>query len=119
MGTCYHHAVSSARRFGGETEEYIDIHLWFDEPKNHLGDFRHRALRHHTLGIRDCLEKFGESMTISTGKIVPIRLVAEQHMIEDFGRIPSVQDWLNCIKPEAWMARHARPLSKILYEATA
>jgi hypothetical protein len=114
LANCYHHAVSSARKYGGEPEEWIDIHLWFDEPKGHVGDFRQRALRHHTFGITEALERFGETRMISTGKIVPVRFICEQHMIEDFGRIPSVQDWLSCLRPEAWMARHARPLSREL-----
>lgn len=114
MAACWHHAVSSARRFGGEPEEFVDIHLWFDEPKNHLGDFRSRALRHHTMGISEALGIFGESRELSTGKIIPVRLVCEQHMIEDFGQIPSVQDWLTCLQPQPWMSRHARKLSRDL-----
>ena len=45
------HAQSSARKFGGRAEDYLPIHNWFDESKAFLGDFRHRALRHHAEGI--------------------------------------------------------------------
>lgn len=119
MSACYTHAVSSTRRWGGEPEDYIAIHLWFDETKNHIGDFRHRALRHHTLGIKEALGVFGESLTLSTGRVIPTRWVCEQHMIEDFGYIPTVQDWLQQIQPQPWMARGARQLSRELEPTSA
>ena len=28
------HAKSSVKKFGGEVEDYIDIHNWFDETKS-------------------------------------------------------------------------------------
>ena len=43
------HAQSSAHKFGGRPEDYLNIHNWFDESKSFLGDFRHRALRHHAV----------------------------------------------------------------------
>ena len=81
----------------------MEIHQWFDETKNYYGDLRHRALRHHTLGIQQCEEKFGVYIYNSDGKKVITRSIAEQHIREDLGFIPSVQDWLKCIKPELWM----------------
>ena len=44
----YYHTISSKRRWGGNEEDYVDLHSWFDEPKSHFGDIRHRALRHHS-----------------------------------------------------------------------
>jgi hypothetical protein len=32
-----------------------------------------------------------------------VRFVGEQHVLEDLGRIPTVQDWLMKIRPESWM----------------
>ena len=47
MGHCYHHALSSARKWGGTAEDYLALHQWFDEPSKLItADFRHRALRH-------------------------------------------------------------------------
>ena len=117
MAACYTHALSSTKSWGGEIDDYLPIHLWFDDPKNHLGDFRQRALRHHTLGIQECLTVFGEALTLSTGRVIPTRWVCEQHLIEDFGRIPTVQDWLENLQPQPWMARGARRLSTELDEA--
>jgi hypothetical protein len=113
MASAYHHAISSARRFGGEPADYQAIHDWLDETKAHLGDFRHRALRHHTLGIFWAEERFGTTITNSRGAHVPVRLVAEQHIVEDFGKLPTVQDWLTAIAPAAWMNR-PRKLSREL-----
>ena len=47
MGHCYHHALSSARKWGGAAEAYLPLHQWFDESKEIIADFRQRALRHH------------------------------------------------------------------------
>ncbi|HEV2221822.1 MAG TPA: hypothetical protein VGR84_02360 [Candidatus Acidoferrales bacterium] len=97
------HAQSSTKRFGGKPEDYLPIHKWFDESKAFLADFRHRALRHHAEGIFLCEEIFGLSITNSEGKEIPVRYIGEQHVNEDLGRIPTVQDWLTQIKPERWM----------------
>lgn len=101
----YHHAVSSARRWGGRPEDYQPIHDWFDESKAFLPDFRHRALRHHAEGIFLCERVFGTTVTNSDGRAVPVRWVGEQHVKEDLGRIPTACDWLRAIKPEPWMMR--------------
>ena len=50
------------------------------------------------------LEKLsGTTITPSTGRVPPVRFVGEQHVLEDLGRIPTVQDWLLRIPPESWM----------------
>lgn len=57
------HAKSSARKYGGKPGDYLAIHNWFDESKSHMGDVRHRALRHHAEGIFLCEKLFGVSIT--------------------------------------------------------
>ena len=103
MAHPYHHALKSVKKFGGRVEDYLDIHNWFDATKAHYGDFRHRALRHHTFGIFQCEEKFGVTIVTSDGKTVPVRLVAEQHVNDDCGFIPTVDDWLQNIIRQPWM----------------
>jgi hypothetical protein len=110
MAHPYHHALSSVRKWGGKVEDYLAVHNWFDESKAFLGDFRHRALRHHAEGIFLCEAIFGTSITTSEGRVVPVRWVGEQHVKEDLGRIPAASDWLRCIRPEPWMG-HGRKLS--------
>ena len=105
MAHPYDHARSSARRFGGIPEDYVQIHEWFDSTKAHLSDFRHRALRHHSAGIREAAQHFGVFyLRPSDGKSVRTTLIGEQHVREDLGRIPTVADWLRCIRPELWMS---------------
>jgi hypothetical protein len=104
MAHSYHHAVNSARKYGGKPEDYVRLHNWFDETKEHYADFRHRALRHHSLGIFEAEKEFGITITNSDGKQIPVRLIGEQHIKEDCGFIPTVQDWLKHIKAEKWMS---------------
>jgi len=113
MSHPYHHSVSSAKRYGGKAEDYLDIHSWFDASKEMYADFRHRALRHHTQGIFEAERVFGVTITNSAGKEIPTRLIGEQHCIEDCGFIPTVEDWLSRIEPERWMNSPVK-LSKIL-----
>ena len=47
MAHPYHHSLSSVKKWGGTVEDYVRIHSWFDESKQIIADFRHRALRHH------------------------------------------------------------------------
>jgi hypothetical protein len=104
----YHHAISSAKRHGGLPEDYLEVHQWFDVSKEHFPDFRHRCLRHHSLGIFECERVFGVNITNSAGKKIPTRVLGEQHVREDCGgRVPSVGDWLMHIRPKPWMGRVA------------
>jgi hypothetical protein len=105
MAHAYHHAVSSARRFGGVPADYQAIHDWLDGRKQIVADFRHRALRHHAEGCFAAEALFGTTISNSAGKPVPVRLIAEQHILEDLGRIPSFADWVRCIRAEPWMGR--------------
>ena len=73
-----------------------------------MADFRHRALRHHTAGILMLENIFGSTVTLSTGRKLPVRFIGEQHVREDLGRIPTVQDWLRKIQPESWMLGKGR-----------
>jgi hypothetical protein len=97
------HAENSARKFGGKTEDYLAIHNWFDESKAFFPDFRHRALRHHTEGIFTAEKLFGIAIVNSDGRQIPVRYIGEQHIRENLGRIPTVQDWVLQIEPQRWM----------------
>lgn len=108
--TPYHHALSSAARHGGQWEDYLPLHQWFDETKGYFPDVRHRALRHHAEGIFLAERIFGVTLVNSAGRRVPVRLVAEQHVKEDLGRIPTAQDWLCRLQPAAWMLVRSRAL---------
>jgi riboflavin synthase len=109
------------------------IHNWFDETKGHMPDFRHRALRHHAEGIQLCVKIFGDYVWLygddgdpityvesSSGevkhKFVPTLWVAEQHVREDHGRIPTAADWLRNLRAEPWMSQEAKRSPELMGE---
>ncbi len=99
------HSISSAKLHGGKFTDYIKYHEWYDSTKAHFPDMRHRALRHHTEGIFLAEQIFGPYITNSDGKMVPTRTLGEQHVMEDLGRVPTVQDWLSNMQMKPWMMR--------------
>lgn len=103
------HSKSSVKKFGGKPEDYIKIHLWFDETKAWLGSSLHRLFRHHSEGIFEAEKIFGKSFTNSDGKTVYTRYVGEQHVKEDCNNyIPSAKEWLVEItnkKKPLWMMK--------------
>ena len=103
MAHPFHHAESSARRYGGCAEDYQHIHDWFDASKAHYALPQHRALRHHTAGIFDAEALFGPTLTNSAGRVIPTRWIGEQHVREDCRCIPSLADWFGAIKMQPWM----------------
>ncbi|RMH32082.1 MAG: hypothetical protein D6690_14620 [Nitrospirae bacterium] len=108
-----YHAKRSAAKWGGVAEDYLPIHEWLDATKELFPDCRHRALRHHSHGIFEAERLFGRSITTSTGKLVPVREIAELHIKEDCGGfIPSVSDWLSQMRIQVWMNRGYRELIK-------
>jgi hypothetical protein len=68
MAHCYYHALSSVRKWGGTSDDYLALHQWFDESKAIFADPRHRALRHHAEGIFMLETLFGATITNSDGK---------------------------------------------------
>jgi hypothetical protein len=97
--------------WGGEPEDYLPVHQWFDASKAALADPRHRALRHHAFGIAEAISVFGPMIVTSTGREVPTRWIGEQHVREDFGHIPTVEQFLRHMPVEPWMHKGARKLS--------
>jgi hypothetical protein len=107
MAHPYDHARSSVNKWGGQIEDYLDIHNWFDATKSWLGDSRHRLFRHHSEGIFECEKVFGTHITNSDGKRVMVRYIGEQHVKEDCnGYIPSAKEWItNLDNPPLWMLK--------------
>jgi hypothetical protein len=100
------HAESSARRFGGKPEDYIEIHNLLDKSKGTVADSRHRALTHTSWFLSEILELvFGVTIKNSNDRIISVRDIGEQHVLEDFGNrfIPSAQDYLQEIEMKEWM----------------
>ena len=76
-----------------------------DASKAIIADPRHRALRHHAEGIFALEHEYGQTICNSDGRDVPVRLIGEQHVMEDLGFIPSFADWAALIAPAAWVTR--------------
>lgn len=98
------HANISVKKFGGVPSDYMKIHEFIDSSKSSLADVRHRSMLHSSWGIYIVSQVFGDLMTNSEGKTVSVRDVAEEHIIEDLGFIPTVQDWLEGMKIQPWMS---------------
>lgn len=110
------HALASAKKFGGEPADYLAIHEFIDSSKMAHADVRHRAILHSAFGCYIAELVFGTMvqqddgswkrmpfLRNSEGKTVQVRDVAEQHVLDDLGRIPSVGDYLEHMTLEPWM----------------
>lgn len=97
------HSQNSVTKWGGKATDYSDIHNFMDSTKAILPDMRHRAIYHSAFGIFIVELIFGDTITNSDGKLVSVRDIAEQHVMEDLGFIPTLQDWLNEMNISDWM----------------
>lgn len=114
----WHHAQSAAKKWGGTPDDYIAIEEFIDSSKKIIGDVRHRSLYHHTEGAWLCQQIFGRTIEVGERKIlVPVRLVAERHILEDLGWLPSPADYIKGMAISPWMSgaqRKELPLSHLL-----
>lgn len=99
----WQHARSSVKKWGGKEEDYLPLHDFFDSTKAAMPDIRHRAVLHNAMGIFLLERVFGPVVVNSDGKKVPTRDVGENHVLEDMGFIPSLEDWLDTMPIEPWM----------------
>lgn len=100
----FKHALGSVQRHGGVPADYQAIHDLLDLPKSAHADIRHRAILHNSLGPYICERVFGTTITNSDGKVVSVRDIAEEHIIEDMGQIPSVSAYLDGMPHYPWLA---------------
>lgn len=104
MGDALFHSESSARKFGGVADDYLPIHKFLDQSKLYIGDWRHRALLHTTLGVSLCEQMFGDFYTRpSDGVRVCTRTVATEHIHEDLGALPTPETFLREMPIRKWM----------------
>lgn len=99
----YIHAKSSSKKYGGVPEDYLDIHDFMDSSKAHIADVRHRAIFHSSFGCFIVEKVFGTNRTNSEGRTYSVRDVAEDHILEDLGRIPTVYEYFKDMPIESWM----------------
>lgn len=108
----YYHAVSAAKKYGGIAEDYIELENFIDSSKAVIADVRHRSMYHHSTGIFLCQKIFGHTITVDKeGKHpreVPVRLIAELHVMQDLGWIPSPVDYIKDMTLKKWMGGSVR-----------
>ena len=103
MSKPFQHAKNSARMYGGKWEDYKDLHNLMDETKSGHAAMRHRCIFHSSYGIYLVEKIFGMTLTTSDKIQVATRDIAEQHVLEDLGKIPSLDEWLNEMNEKPWM----------------
>jgi hypothetical protein len=98
------HGRIHARKYGGTPEDYADIDDFIDSSKYAHPDVRHRAILHSAFGCYVVEKVFGRTRTNSAGIEYSPRDVAEDHIIQDLGFIPTVSLYLNNMSLEPWMS---------------
>lgn len=102
------HSKNSVKNFGGVADDYQEIHDFIDSSKSCVADMRHRAVLHSAFGIYIVEKVFGILIVNSDGAKVSTRDIAENHVIEDLGKIPTLQDYLNHMELATWMGGKVR-----------
>ena len=100
MASPYKHALNSVEKWGGNYKDYLPIHEFLDSTKLHLTTWQHRAILHNTFGVGICEQVFGTFITNSDKKEIEVRYIAIKHIEEDCGIVPTIEQWLNDLKPK-------------------
>jgi hypothetical protein len=76
----------------------------------HVADMRHRAILHNAWGIFLCSKIFGEVKINSDGREYSVRDIAEDHVLQDLGKIPTLEEIINLIPKDQlkWLGGHSR-----------
>ena len=91
------HARISARKRGGEPEDYVDIHALIDSTKMLCTDNRHRILHTFWAVQEIIIPVFGHTITNSAGQTVDVKDLCEKdHLLPDFQHrfIPTLGDFV-------------------------
>lgn len=122
MAAPHIHAISSAKKFGGKMEDYMEIHSKMDCSKAYIADNRHRCLTHNMFWVKEVMiPLYGDVITNSDNKLVSVKDICEQHILEDYRHkfIPTPQDFIENMEFQEWMqnGRGKVPNSaKLLYK---
>ena len=99
----YEHALVSVKKWKGKPEDYLEIHDFIDSTKAHHPDMRHRAILHNSWGVYITERIFGTNIINSDNIRVSVRDIAERHVIDDMGTIPTLQDYLQGMPMYDWL----------------
>lgn len=98
------HSKIHVKKYGGTPEDYADIDDFIDSTKVAVPDVRHRAILHSAFGCFLVEQMFGRTRVNSEGKEYSPRDIAEDHIQQDLGFIPTLEKYLDCMTIEPWMS---------------
>ena len=98
------HANISVKTHGGNVDDYLPIHNFIDSSKVAMPDMRHRAILHSAFGCFLVEQMFGTYMVNSAGKKISTRDIAEEHILQDLGFIPTMEHYLKNMQMQPWMS---------------
>lgn len=110
----YLHARISAKTHGGVPADYQDIHDFIDGTKAAHPDVRHRAILHNAYGCFIVERVFGTTRINSDGKEYSTRDIAEEHIIQDVGFLPTISDYLQHMTTQEWFGGGAKRNKTVL-----
>ena len=100
----YLHGKIHAKKYGGVADDYADIDDFIDSTKQAVADVRHRAILHSAFGCFLVEKLFGRTRINSDGREYSPRDVAEDHIQQDLGFIPTMEMYLNNMAIQPWMS---------------
>ena len=98
------HGKIHAKKYGGHPNDYADIDDFIDSTKQAVADVRHRAILHSAFGCFLVERVFGRTRFNSEGKEYSPRDVAEDHIQQDLGFIPTMEHYLQNMTVQPWMS---------------
>ena len=98
----YDHALLSAKKFGCSVNDTLRLHKLMDSSKFFFPASQHRLFSHNTWFIQILTELVGDTIPNSLNEqSLSTRDILYEHLKEDHnGKVPSLQDWLSCIRFE-------------------
>ena len=100
----YLHGKIHAKKYGGVADDYADIDDFIDSSKASVADVRHRAVLHSAFGCFIVEQMFCRTRINSDGKEYSPRDIAEDHIQQDLGFIPTMEMYLNNMTIQPWMS---------------
>ena len=100
----YLHGKIHAKKYGGVPEDYADIDDFIDSTKQAVAAVRHRAILHSAFGCFLVERMFGRTRRNSDGREYSPRDIAEDHIQQDLGFIPTMEQYLNNMAIQPWMS---------------
>jgi hypothetical protein len=108
---------TAAEKFGGEAKDYEVLRSFFDLPSRFSEHPQANAFLENSFGIFLAEEIIGPILSVSGGREIPTRIVAEKFVCVRRGSIPSPSTLAGSVVMQEWMigtkdrSRHPRRLA--------